>query len=394
MEPDNQDEVIAFLGDPNTHHLSSAPKKIETHGAIVFLAGDQVYKIKRNVVYPYMDFSTPEKRKAACLAEIEVNRKNAPDLYVGTVPITRNNCRLQLGGQGHVVEWAVHMRRFDETRTLDRIAIKGELTPGVIDQLAGVVADNHRLAPVRFENDATVQIEKVIGQTLAELEKRCAGLDPNLLPRLSQSLQDAYRTNKAVLADRGRGGHVRRCHGDLHLGNIVLIEGQPVLFDAIEFDASLATIDTLYDLAFLVMDLCHRRLQPLACRLLNHYLWHSEQISQDIEGLALFPFFLALRACIGANVLAAQADLSGSRDQSSREIRAYLDSALMYLAPTRPIVMAIGGLSGSGKSTISDLLAPHFPPTPGAIQLRSDIERKRHFGVGQFIRLGSEAYSS
>lgn len=394
MEPDSQDEVVAFLGDPNTHHLSSAPEKIETHGAIVFLAGEQVYKIKRNVSYPYMDFSTLEKRKAACIAEIEVNRKNAPNLYVGVIPITRDSGRLQLGGQGHVVEWAVHMRRFDETRTLDRLAINGELTPGIIDQLAGAIADNHRLAPVHLGNDAALEMEKVIDQTLAELGKRSAVLNSSLLPRLSEALRSAHRTNKKTLAARAKAGHVRHCHGDLHLGNIVLIGDSPVLFDAIEFDPSLATIDILYDLSFVVMDLCHRRLQPLACRLLNRYLWHKEKAGQDIEGLSPFPLFLALRACIRANVLATKADLTATRDQALPEIRAYLDDALTFLASARPIVMAIGGLSGSGKSTISDLLAPHFTAAPGAIQLRSDIERKRLLGVGQFTHLDAEAYDA
>jgi aminoglycoside phosphotransferase family enzyme/predicted kinase len=367
--------------------------KIETHGAVVFLAGENVYKIKRAVSYPYMDFSTLEKRKTACEAEISVNRRFAPDIYLGVVPIVRSASHLRLGGPGSVVEWAVHMRRFDETRTFDRLAEAGKLTNVQIDKLAATIWNDHNRARAHHDGTFPAHLEKVIHQILGELEHRCRATNPDRLPYLSRDLQAAYDSQKPLLEARVRAGHVRRCHGDLHLRNIVLIGGEPVLFDAIEFDPVIATIDTLYDLAFLIMDLCHRQSRSLACRLLNQYVW-LDNTGSEIAGLALFPLFLALRASIRAAVLAARVDITGTDEGARREIQAYLEDAWRFLRPSSPEVVAIGGLSGSGKSTIAALLAPLMGAAPGAVHLSSDIERKRLFGVAPLTRLPPAAYDA
>ena len=388
----SQQDVAEFLSEPATHNMKTRPTRIETHGSIVVLAGSNAYKIKRAVSYPYMDFSTLEKRRAACQAELSVNRKNAPDVYLGVIPITRNaDNSLSLGGAGDVVEWAVHMRRFDEATTLDHLADNGQLTQGIIDDLATAVRRSHDSAPVDRSLDPVAQIRKVISQTLGELEQRCAGRCA-FLPELLSRLQGALDQQRRLIRARASQGHVCHCHGDLHLRNIAMIDGRPVLFDAIEFDPALATIDTLYDLSFLIMDLCHRRLRPLGCRFLNRYLWETKDESEEIAALALLPLFLALRACIRAVVLAAQADLTHT-DKLWTEIKAYLDDALGFLQPQPSQIIAIGGLSGTGKSLISDLLAPCLGGAPGAVQVRSDIERKRLFGVPALTRLGPEAYS-
>lgn len=386
-----QDEVLAFLGEARTYGLNVPPIRIDTHGAIVFLAGNDAYKVKRAVVFPYMDFSTLAKRRAACEAEMEVNRGNAPDIYLGVMPITGHNGGLQFGGSGPIVEWAVHMRRFDETTTLDQLARRRELTPALVDSLARAVMDSHRRAPLRPSTDLVAGTAKIIREIIGELETKCDAEQRKPVSRLASLLEKAFETNKVALPHRATGGYVRRCHGDLHLRNIVLIQGKPLIFDAIEFDDAIATIDILYDLAFLVMDLLHCGFRELACRLLNRYLWASKSQRDDIVGLSLLPMYLALRAGIRATVLAAQAEVAGDPGLST-EMSAYIAEAVAYLAPERPRVIAIGGLSGSGKSTISDRLAPSVGCAPGAVQLRSDIERKNRFGVEPTFRLGPEAY--
>ena len=386
-----QGEVLDFLGRAASHGLNTIPTRIDTHGAVVFLAGPNAYKIKRAVSYPYMDFSTLAQRKAACEAEIEINRPNAPEIYLDVVPITKNTDGLQLGGTGPIVEWAVHMRRFDETATLDRLVDRSELTPDLIDSLAAAVLESHRRAPSCPSADIVAGLDKTIAQIIGELESRCATGQRIAVSKLGDLLNRIFQANQAILAARAAGGFVRRCHGDLHLRNVAMINQKPVLFDALEFDETLATIDILYDFAFLIMDLMHRGLREFGCRLLNRYLWGSISEPDDIAGLSLLPMYLALRACIRAAVLSAQAELTGDTSLPA-EVSAYLTEAISYLEPKPASIVAIGGLSGTGKSTVSDLLAPSIGLAPGALQLRSDIERKRRFGVQPASRLGPAAY--
>lgn len=389
---ESQSAVFSFLADPATHRIASAIKRIDTHGAVVFLAGHNAYKIKRAVRYPYMDFSTLVKRKAACEAEIAVNREYAPDIYLAAVPITRDKNGLHIDGTGSIVEWAVHMRRFDEDATLDRIADKGLLDPMLIDQLAQVVSDMHQKAPARSGAPAAIALHNVLTESLDELALRKAIFPAEIVQPLRADLLKAYRQNEMLLFRRALNGKVRRCHGDLHLRNIVLQDRNPVLFDAIEFDESIATVDTLYDLAFLLMDLCERGLGAHACRLLNRYLWLSNDEADEIEGLALLPLFLSLRAIIRAKVVATQADLAADGDQVRAEARKYAEAALRFLTPVGRRLVAIGGLSGTGKSVLATALAPHFGAVPGALHLRSDIERKKAAGYSEFVRLVPDAY--
>jgi aminoglycoside phosphotransferase family enzyme/predicted kinase len=388
----DQCDVFAFLQDPRTHGLSAPVTRIDTHGAAVFLAGPDVYKVKRAVRFPFMDFSTLEKRHAACQAEIVVNHDNAPDLYLGVVPITRDGDILCLEGSGQVIEWAVHLRRFDENATLDRLAAKGSLGPELIDKLAHAVVAAHRRAPLRDGEAATHTLRRLLEETINELGEARDIFSIQPTDAIGVALIAAFNKAEPLLRCRGTRVQVRRCHGDLHLGNLVLIDGAPVLFDAIEFDEAIATSDILYDLAFLIMDLCERGLRADANRLMNRYFSLCDDESLQIAGLALLPLFLSLRAAIRAKVIAALLRLDPRNANLRVEAHSYFEAAVQFLAPVPPLLLAIGGLSGTGKTTLAASLAPALGPAPGALHLRSDSERKRLFTVGETTRLPADAY--
>ncbi len=390
---DAQECVFAVLAEPGTYPGAPAVRRIDTHGAAVFLAGSDVYKVKRAVRFPYMDYSTLARRKAACEAELALNQPNAPELYLGVVPITRSARGLELGGEGEVVEWAVHMRRFDESRTLDCTPAGAALPSELASQLAAAVAASHARAAPSPGDRWLPSLSRFIE------EARDAVLRfPDLFPA---GAVEALHSGQCAALDRGRPllelrraeGHVRRIHGDLHLGNIVLTGRGPVLFDAIEFDEDIATGDVLYDLAFLLMDLWVRGDRRGANLVFNRYLIASGTDDQ-LPGLAALPLFLSLRAAIRAHVTAARSLVveGRARTDAERSARTYFDAAAGFLRSSRGPLVAIGGLSGTGKSTIAAELAPHLGSAPGAVHLRSDIERKRLFGVGETERLPGEAY--
>ena len=394
--PDSdQAEVEAFLSDPLSY--PSRPERVDrldTHGAMVFLAGDDAWKIKRAVAFPYMDFSTLGKREAVCRREVEVNRTWAPDLYLGCVPITRqNDGRLALGGDGEPVEWAVQMRRFPQESLLAWIAGHQGVTGALARDLADVAFDSHARAERISERQNAARMRR-LAEALADT---IAGNAPTLPSDQAERFKEralSQHARVAGLLDRRAGeGFVRRCHGDLHLGNIVLWKDRPVLFDAIEFDEEIARIDTLYDLAFLLMDLDHRGLRKAANVVLNRYLWRSGSVS-DLDGLAALPLFLGLRAGVRAMVTAERARQAHDDAADQETARGYLTAALGYLDPSSPRLIAVAGLSGTGKSTLAARLAPDFGPAPGAVHLRSDLERKSLFGVGETDRLGREAYTA
>jgi uncharacterized protein len=387
----DQSGIFAFLADPATHGGSRPIKRIDTHGAVVFLAGPNVYKAKRAVRFSYMDFSTLEKRRAACETEIAVNRVNAPSIYIGVVPVTRDAKGFHLAGEGVIVEWLVHMRRFDEEATLDRIVKRAGLGADLVDRIAGNVVAAHARAPKCDGVAALASLERVVKDTSRELE----GDDifaSDKRAGFAHRLTAAFKQSSPLLHSRGANGQVRRCHGDLHLRNIAIIDSEPVLFDAIEFDEAIATIDILYDLAFLVMDLCERGMRSEANRLLNRYLWMSYDEKVQIEGLALMPLFLSLRAAIRAKVQASQFRLMPADSDLRRSACRYLDVALEFLDIVPPRLIAVGGLSGTGKSTLAAAISPGIGMAPGAVHLRSDIERKRLFRVRETEHLPSDAY--
>jgi aminoglycoside phosphotransferase family enzyme/predicted kinase len=393
-QSESQEAVFALLADPATHGGADV-ERIDTHAASVFLAGPRAFKVKRAVRFPFLDYSTLELRKRACAAELEVNRSAAPQIYRRVVPITRgSDGRLALDGSGTPVEWAVEMRRFDERATLDYLADAGKIDAALADALGRAVAAAHAAAPV-------VDAEPWIKALAAYIEEHVEafGAAPDLFPpdeidALARASRAAYSRIHPLLVERARRGLVRRIHGDLHLGNIVLLENAPVLFDAIEFSPLIASGDVFYDLAFLLMDLTERNLKAAANRVLDRYLLATKR-PEDLDALATLPFFLSMRAAIRAKVTAARLNQPTAGDKAAigRTARKYFDLARRLIAPAPSLLIAVGGLSGTGKSALARALAPEIGAVPGAVVLRSDVERKVLFGKDEHERLPQEAYA-
>ena len=394
----DQSEIAAFLSTPATHGAGiHGVERIDTHGAMVFLAGQRAYKLKRAVRFPYMDFSTLALRRAACEREVELNRRTAPDLYLGVVPVKRAaDGRLTLGGAGKAVDWLVLMRRFDQDGLFDRLAQAGRLTPTLLRRLADEIATFHRAAErltgAAAAGGGAVGVSAVIEGNIDELAERPDVFDPEELGAFAKSSRAELARVQALLDRRLDAGFVRRCHGDLHLRNICAINGRPTIFDAIEFNDTIACIDVLYDLAFLLMDLDHRNLLPQANLVFNRYLEHRN----DLAGLKALPLFLSMRAAVRAKVSVSLSEAKTAPKEAQNlldESRAYLLSARAYLTPCPPRLVALGGLSGSGKTYLARRLASGFGARPGALHLRSDRLRKARFGVDELTRLPAGAYS-
>jgi uncharacterized protein len=380
-------EVVALMRTPGTYGPAvTSVETVETHIARVFLAGDEAYKVKKRVHLRFVDFSSLNARHAASVREMELNRPHAPDLYLGLVPIVRRcDGRLQLGGDGEAVEWAVRMRRFPQEAVLSHREEEGPLTEALAKALADMVARYHQDSPVSEGSGGAQIMAPVIRQLSSALSYGNQDVADNLVAtfeRLSQSL-----------TERGNAACVRRCHGDLHLGNIVLIDDVPVPFDALEFSEELGTIDVLYDLAFLLMDLDARNDRAAANIILNAYA-SFEPVGGEIEGLACLPLFLACRAAVRAVVAMARTEQLGPEEQAGLRAEICRNAGLArgYLTPPPPLLIAVGGLSGTGKSTLAARLAAHVGPAPGALHLRSDVERKRLFGVPETQRLDRQHY--
>jgi aminoglycoside phosphotransferase family enzyme/predicted kinase len=394
-DPDRSQEVVfRFLADPKTHGLSEPVKRVDTANAVVFLAGADVYKAKRAVKFPFMDLSTLDKRREACEAEIAINRASAPQIYLSTLPITRREQSFALGGDGEIVEWAVHMRRFDENATFDHVANREGVSDAIVDKLALVIRRMHARAPLRDAARAAHALETYTEQNCAAFAERPDLFDPTTAGKLTGDSRLAFAKVRPLLLKRGEGGFVRRCHGDLHLRNIVLLDGEPTLFDAVEFSDEIATGDVLYDLAFLLMDLEERGLRAAANRLLNRYL--AFEPPEALTGLVALPLFLSLRAAIRAKVEAANSErLEGDKRKEARALaHRYFDCAVRFLVAAPPRLVAVGGLSGVGKSALAGVLAPEIGGAPGALWLRSDVERKAMFGVDETVHLPASAYAS
>lgn len=390
----DQSEVIAYLSRPETYGIAEPPVRIDTHVAVVFLAGSTAYKMKRAVHYSFLDFSTLAKRCAACDAEIALNRPNAPEIYIDTIAVVRRNGGLALGGDGPVVEWLVRMRRFDPADTLDNVAEHGELGDQIIAELVVAISRMHENAARGDGRAAVDRLKEWMDGNFAELAESPELISPRDVDELRRVSEAEFERWRDLLLARGRAGFVRRCHGDLHLRNIVLIDGRPVLFDALEFDDAFATHDVFYDLAFLLMDLWQRGMHAEANRLRNLYLW-LDVATENIDGCALFPLFMSIRAAIRAKVALSTAKLDDltKAQADMAEGQRYFTWARDFLVPTPPVLVAVGGLSGSGKTTVSAALAPGLGRPPGAVHLRSDIERKRLFEVADTDRLPASAYS-
>lgn len=387
---DTQQRVFEFLAAP-VNHGGLDVTRIDTHGAAVFLAGPRALKIKRAVKFPYLDYSTLARRKAACDQELDVNRAFAPQIYRGLVPIRqRRDGQFSLGGdEGDIVEWALEMTRFDERRTVDQLACTGALDYDLACDVADAIAASHRTAPVAAGTPWIESIARIIAGNTAAF--RAGGFEPAEVARLDAASRDALARNRPLLERRAAQGQVRRCHGDLHLENIVVIDGKPVLFDALEFDPVMASTDVLYDLAFALMDCLHYGRADAANWLFNRYL--AVTGDDHIDALAGLPLMLSMRAAIRGNVLLSRPFKDEAQRQRIRaEAKDYCDLALRLITPPPARLVAVGGLSGTGKSRLARDLAATIAPMPGAVVLRSDVARKAHFGVAETDRLPPDAY--
>jgi uncharacterized protein len=391
---DCQAEVLEFLENLRDHD-GAAAKRIDTHASSVFLIGDRALKVKRAVRFPFLDYSSLDKREAACAAELAVNRPFAPELYRRVVPITREaHGQLAIGGAGERVEWAVEMTRFDEERTLDRVADAGAIDAALADELGRVIAAAHGRAAVVNPAPWIAALDTYLDQNQAAFREHPALFSAAAAADLARRSRAQLQRVRPLLFARGRIGLVRRGHGDLHLGNIALIGDRPVPFDAIEFSEIIASGDVLYDLAFLLMDLIDRGFTDAANIVLNRYLAETRRDS-DLDALAALPLFLSIRAAIRAKITAARLDLAecAFRGRIAQAARAYFDLACRCVEHTSARVIAVGGLSGTGKSRLAYALAPKLLPLPGAVLLRSDVERKALLGKPETQRLAAEAYA-
>ncbi|MFN4164880.1 MAG: AAA family ATPase [Ferrovibrio sp.] len=376
------------MTDPNPADIADlfAPVPddvIETHVSRVFLAGDRAWKLKKAVALPYVDFSTLEKRRIACEREVLLNRRTAPQLYLGCRAVYRDAMgKLSFDPQGTPVEWLVEMRRFDAHKTLDRLLADDAVTPAMIAALATDIAAFHARAE-RVDREATAMVAQTIALNDAAFANLPAGALPaEALAGFRAALGTEIERRRSVLLQRRADGRMRHGHGDLHLRNIAVIDGQPVLFDCLEFDDDLAAIDTLYDLAFLLMDLVQQRRGDLASLALNAWL----EAMPDDAGMALLPLYVALRAAIRCHIAALT---EAGRPEATR----YLALARQALKPPSPRLILVGGLSGTGKSTLARALAPDFGGLCGAVILRSDTIRKNLHNVPVLQRLPKDSYT-
>lgn len=325
---DREAEIIAFLSDGSSYGLPGASVScIETHCSLVFLIGDHAYKLKRPVAFSALDYTTLERRETACRREIELNRRTAPDLYLGVRAIRRGpDGVLTFDGAGKEVEWVVEMRRFEQSDLFNRLADANRLTPDLMRALADEIARFHAIAATTPAYGGAAGLRETIEHNRRDQETVESVLGMPAIEFLyARSLEALQRI--APLLDRRRdAGKVRQCHGDLRLANICLYHGRPTLFDGIEFSDAISCMDVLHDLAFLLMDLEHRGLQDLANIVLNRYL----DATGDRDGVSALPLMMSIRAGIRAYAVAASS--LRKSDASDRRVLAADARSLMTLA--------------------------------------------------------------
>lgn len=362
--------------------FSAVQRRVDTHAAHVFLTADRAWKLKRPVRYDYLDFSTPDLRRQALEHELSLNRRTAPDLYLAVHRLTVNaSGELEVDGDGETIDWVLEMRRFPDGAVLSESARVDGLSHELVRAMADEIAAFHAGAAATTGEGAD-RLTRVLDGNATSLSRVSLDVAGETVEGLLSRQRAELRQHAALLDARALGGRVRRGHGDLHLGNIAVVEGRPVLFDCLEFSDDLATTDVLYDLAFLAMDLLHAGDAAAANMLANRYLDVS---GEDESGWAVLPLFMSLRATIRAHVRAA----AGDGPAALAYLR--LASDLLGEAPVR--LIAIGGASGTGKSTLARRIAPGIGRPPGARVLRSDVLRKRLAGVPPETRLPADSYT-
>ncbi|MGD8590495.1 MAG: AAA family ATPase [Chromatiales bacterium] len=376
LDLQQQQRLIVALQRPETF---SEPveniQHLQTHISHVILAGQYAYKIKKPLDLGFLDFSTLERRRHCCEEELRLNRRLAPDLYLEVVPITGTLDAPRFDGEGPVLDYTVKMRRFSQSELLS-VNLPDRQT---LQHLAEQVAEFHLKIPPAEPTTPYGTPERVLYPMLENfVQIREIGLAALELPRLDpleEWTRDQAQRLDELLWQRKRQGHIRECHGDMHLGNIAGYQGRLQIFDGIEFNPNLSWIDTLNDVGFLLMDLQHRGLNRDAADFLNHYL----ELTGDYPALPLLRFYQTYRAMVRAKVAAIRLSQAGLSERERRDLKVeylgYIELAESFTRTRRPLLLITHGLSGSGKSLFSGWLLERLP----ALRLRSDVERKRLF---------------
>jgi aminoglycoside phosphotransferase family enzyme/gluconate kinase len=377
--------IRALLAPERYEHPVEGVELVETHISWVLLAGEYAYKIKKPVDLGFLDFSTLAKRRHFCEEELRLNRRLAPQIYLGVVAITGSVDDPRVGATGEPIEYAVKMRRFAQEAQLDRVLARGQLKPAHVDALADELARFHGEIAVAGPGTPFGEPAAVYAPMHENFEQIRPRVDAALhapLAQLEQWTQAAHKRLASALAARKRDGFIRECHGDAHLANMALLDAEVVLFDCLEFNEDLRWIDVMSELAFAVMDLDDRGQPDFGWRLLNRYL---EQTG-DYAGLKVLRFYQVYRALVRAKVAAIRLSQAGLRDEERahalEQYRGYVELAERYTRAGATPLMITHGVSGSGKSTVAQLLLESY----GAVRVRSDVERKRLAGLHPMAR--------
>lgn len=390
----SREVLLAALMRPQCYpHEAGNIERIDTHISTVLLTGRYAYKIKKPLNLGFLDFSTLDLRRHFCAEELRLNRRLAPDLYLEVVAICGepDAPRLCPADSEGAIEYAVRMKRFPQQSLLDRMLASGELTRQQVDALARTVAEFHAAASragegERYGTPATVAAQ--MRQNFSQIRALLApAADGSALDAVEQWSLNEHAALASLMVQRQRQGRVRECHGDLHLGNIALVDGAIQVFDCIEFNADLRWTDVAAEIAFLVMDFAARGRKDLGARFLNAYL----EISGDYEAARLLPYYLVYRAMVRAKVAcirSCQADLGEKlRQAATADFTDHVRLARTFTEQRQPRLLITHGVSGSGKTTATQTLLEQL----GALRLRSDLERKRLHGLDGRARSGSAA---
>lgn len=367
-----------------THPVSSI-ELVETHISWVILTGEFAYKIKKAVQLDFLDFSTLDRREYFCREELRLNQQWAPQLYIEVLPISGSCDRPSMGGEGVPIEYALKMKQFPQSAQLDNQLAAGLLREKDLYRLAETVAEYHRVATtIEYANDSE-SVGKVRAPMLDNFEPLKRVIDMDLLTRVQAWTTNSLVELKPALIERRKNGYVRECHGDLHLSNLVRMEEGIVAFDCVEFSAELRNIDVVSDIAFLVMDLVGGARQDLAYVFLNRYL----ECTGDYPGMTVFGLYYVYHSMIRAKVAAIRSAERLDDDERKTDIEKLkhnLAVAARWIDRPKPILVAMHGYSGSGKTWLSSQLLSQMP----AIRVRSDIERKRLFGLDELASSASK----
>lgn len=375
--------IVEFLKSPALHG-GETPQHVETHLSHLFLGPDDALKLKKRVAWSVVDYTSLAAREHFCRRELEINAPNAPEIYIDVEPVIDGPDGLSLGrdadaeaaGEGEVVDFVLRMRRFPDRAQLDRVVDAGIFTAALAEATADAIAAMHRRAPPVRRRDHAEHVAGLLEQLARDVSAEVGEAGAADVAAWARSCRMTLAACARRIDARARHGFVRRCHGDLHLSNLCLWHGSPVAFDALEFSEDIATIDVMYDLAFVLIDLEHRGHADRATLLLSRYL----QRTRDYGALALAPLCKSLRHMVRA--------LVGAR--KGRDVAAHIAAARALLAPRlTPGLVAIGGPSGTGKSTVARALSAET----GAVVLRSDVARKLLFGCEPEDPLPPEAYT-